>query len=42
MALDHDETEQSEEKDLGKRGDHEPVGHSGFAPEIMCGYGRNL
>ena len=29
-------------KGLGKRGDQEPDGHSGWAPEIMCGDGRKF
>lgn len=30
------QTKQPEGKGIGKRGDQEPDGHSGWAPEIMC------
>ena len=35
------QAEQSGKKGFGKRGDQEPDGHSGWAPEIRCGEGGN-
>ena len=36
------QTEQLGEKGLGKRVDQEPDGHSGWAPEILYGDGKNF